>query len=480
MSTASSNSRASLLSGLRTGGVRSASSNVAQSAAQVSGYVPRQVPQVQPHYDGDVNGLADMAAQSLYISGNQRPFSPAFDGGFSRQQPQTRGLNPHSAAFTPSFAAGASVQQQPAQADMLQLQMMQLELLKMQALQQQQYQQELILMQAQLEQQKILQSRRPSLPALDSHIGYDLRSATLSAQMRRTNQAEQLRSQLGLDHAKQSGLSDEPMTAAIDGRFGSRPSSMAHPVRIINPLIEGVPYIPKTSVISGGTSLGNPSSNNGTSPIGPSKSDTATTWRRGGNSSATRSATSPSVRVTPPRVAEEPAVLTGTLPSPAKSDATMNTVHTIKTRPKPLSFSDFAKRPIPTVSIVAVNDGTADGNDDDASSTGSSKLNTPTTPSSSELPPMPLSPREEATRKLYEGLGIGRPNSGQPAPQRPPSAVHQKLVAQTAPMRQPRGPPSGADELGPKNFATRIRRQAIGGLGVLMGARERRELVEAF
>ena len=48
------------------------------------------------------------------------------------------------------------------------------------------------------------------------------------------------------------------------------------------------------------------------------------------------------------------------------------------------------------------------------------------------------------------------------------------------PTRQPRGPPSGADELGPKNFATRIRRKAIGGLGMLMGARERRELVEAF
>jgi hypothetical protein len=36
------------------------------------------------------------------------------------------------------------------------------------------------------------------------------------------------------------------------------------------------------------------------------------------------------------------------------------------------------------------------------------------------------------------------------------------------------------DELTPKNFATRIRRQAIGGLGMLMGARERRDLVEVY
>jgi len=86
---------------------------------------------------------------------------------------------------------------------------------------------------------------------------------------------------------------------------------------------------------------------------------------------------------------------------------------------------------------------------------------------------MPLSPREEAAKKLYEGLGIGRPA---PTPQAP--LVSYRMASQ--PMRQPRGPPSGADELGPKNFATRIRRKAIGGLGVLMGARERREAVEAY
>jgi hypothetical protein len=47
-------------------------------------------------------------------------------------------------------------------------------------------------------------------------------------------------------------------------------------------------------------------------------------------------------------------------------------------------------------------------------------------------------------------------------------------------MRQPRGPPSNNDELLPKNFATRSRRKAIGALGALMDAREKREFVEAF
>jgi hypothetical protein len=59
-----------------------------------------------------------------------------------------------------------------------------------------------------------------------------------------------------------------------------------------------------------------------------------------------------------------------------------------------------------------------------------------------------------------------------------PVTVPQRVLSQ--PVRQPRGPPSGADELGPRNFATRIRRKAIGGLGALMDARERRDVVEAY
>jgi hypothetical protein len=109
-----------------------------------------------------------------------------------------------------------------------------------------------------------------------------------------------------------------------------------------------------------------------------------------------------------------------------------------------------------------------------------------TPPSSAANNGSQLSPREEATKKLYEGLGIGRPvpsitNSTESCQvqQQVQAISNHRMVSQ--PTRQPRGPPSGADELGPKNFATRIRRQAIGGLGVLIGARERREsYVEAY
>jgi len=280
--------------------------------------------------------------------------------------------------------------------------------------------------------------------------------------MRRANQADQLQSQLGDDHV--------PMTAALGGRFGGRsvsanvPNSMA---RYSQEDVDSIPPTPgSTTVISGGISLGNPNSNNA-----HSKSDSVTSWRRGGKGNsvlANRSVTSPSVKITPP-----------------------DSASAAKVRPQPLRFNAAVSQPLPTVTID-----TSDGNDDDTSSTSSSKSaashSSPTTPRSSSSNEMPLSPREEASKKLYEGLGIGKPasvvaditlNNGAVEVVQDYSiptsvVVPHRMVSQ--PTRQPRGPPSGADELGPKNFATRIRRQAIGGLGMLMGARERRELVEAF
>jgi len=91
----------------------------------------------------------------------------------------------------------------------------------------------------------------------------------------------------------------------------------------------------------------------------------------------------------------------------------------------------------------------------------SSSPATPSTISSAHSPT-----REEAARRLYEGLGVGRPS--QPALH----TEHVRLVSQ--PARQPRGPPAGVEELGARNFASRIRRKAIGGLGALMDARGRR------
>jgi len=222
----------------------------------------------------------------------------------------------------------------------------------------------------------------------------------------------------------------------------------------------------------------------------PSKSDTVSSWRRGSGKSnsvlgGNRSFTSPSLKVTPPseRVSPPPDSAATTTPS----TATPSTAGP-KFRPQPLRFSAAVSQPLP---VVAVDASSADDNDDASSTSSKSNTNSsPTTPSSHE---MTLSPREEASKKLYEGLGIGRPVSATGNPtvtvsehvdgqqySYPISAsvLVQRVVSQ--PMRQPRGPPSGAEELGPKNFATRIRRQAIGGLGMLLDARERREIVEAY
>ena len=254
------------------------------------------------------------------------------------------------------------------------------------------------------------------------------------------------------------------MTAALNGRFGSRKVHDDDPQELPIP----PPTPSRTTVISGGTVLGSPLSNNmnTSSSAVPSKSDSAVSWRRGGKNNSVLSgsnrATSltasppPSVKITPPPGE-----------SPFESITPSSTGNT-KSRPQPLRFGLAASQPLP---VIAIDSSEVDA--DDASSSGSSRSGgSPTTPSSHEMPP--LSPREEATKKLYEGLGIGRPVPTPPAVVPAPQTTFVRVLSQ--PMRQPKGPPSGADELGPKNFATRIRRKAIGGLNGLLETRERRDI----
>lgn len=263
------------------------------------------------------------------------------------------------------------------------------------------------------------------------------------------------------------------MTAALGGKFGSRPNSMSgssmsrFAAEDYDDALASLPTTPHTTVISGGTSLGSPASNNFNQSGTPSRSDSASTWRRGGNNNSVLSGNnrSPSVKVTPPPVERRVS------PPPIGSPTPIG-----KARPQPLRFSVVASQPMPAVAID-----TTEGEIDDPDSSTSSKSGSnsnPTTPHSASSNETPLSPREEATKKLYEGLGIGRPASAVAEQQQFASAPGHRMTSQ--PMRQPRGPPSGADELGPQNFATRIRRQAIGGLGMLMNSRERREFVEAY
>ncbi|GJE84616.1 hypothetical protein PsYK624_006920 [Phanerochaete sordida] len=448
------NNRAALLAGLRTGGVRSVSGpvgNVPHTAAPAGTFnIPRYSPPVHGGaFPEEEDEFADLVSQNLYSHNNmshmqqqqqQHPMTAAVDGAVNRfAQQQLMGAN------------GGAYMDPQVQMQALQLQMMQMEIARLQA---QQYQNELIA-QAQRQRQQVPQRRptagyAPPATAGPANTSFDFRPNVMAAQARRTNQADQLRAMLGVN-----GEEQVPMTAALGGRFGSRMSPQFGGEEDMSAYLK-TPATPNfTNTISGGTSLGNPS---GVTSPNPSKSDAAVSWRRSGNNSVlsgNRAVSSPLVKITPPPVERT---------SPVSSP--------IKTRPPALQFSTTASQP---VNAVAVDADVADG--DDSSSVSSKSGSTPSTPrtSSSLGDAPPLSPREEASKKLYEGLGIGRvPAIAISAA--PPSV--QRLVA--APVRQPIGPPSNNDELIPKNFATRSRRKAFGALGALLDAREKREVVEAF
>jgi hypothetical protein len=462
MTTASPNPRASLLSGLRTGGVRS---TVPQTAAPGGSFhIPRLPLHSSTFPEEDDDQMVQVPAQNTFANhpaARTMPMTAAVDGPDNRfTQQQQRGMNPNSAPFSPAFLA----QPTQAQTQALQMQMMQLEIMRMQTIQAQQYQAQL-LAQAQMQQQQSPRrvSFNPPATAGPLSTSFDLRSATLSAQMRRNLRAQE-------DEQEDLYLNGGPRTAALGGKFGSRPHSMSSG-SIPKFSTEDYDDVPlpstpnSTTVISGGTSLGSPSIAATNASGNASKSDSASTWRRGGNNNSVLSGNnrSPSVKITPPPVDGRVS------PPPVATPTPLG-----KARPLPLRFSAVVSQPNPAVAID-----TSEGDNDDASSSSSSKSagsnSNPTTPSSNE---MPLSPREEASKKLYEGLGIGRPASAVGDQQQLAPVSGSRIVSQ--PVRQPRGPPSGADELGLKNFATRIRRQAIGGLGMLMNSRDRREFVEAY
>ncbi len=143
MTTAPPNNRASLLAGLRTGGVRSSSTTLPHTAAPGASFnITRFASQhhqssVFPEEDED-DQLAEMPLQNLYVNkqygGNRTlPMTAAVDGSNNRFAQQQRGMNPNSAPFTPSFAApNVITQSSNVQAQAFQLQMMQMELMRLQ------------------------------------------------------------------------------------------------------------------------------------------------------------------------------------------------------------------------------------------------------------------------------------------------------------------------------------------------------------
>jgi len=470
MTTAYTNNRASLLAGLRTGGVRSSTLDTPHTAAPAGTFNLRRLSSHPTSFAED-DQVTEIFHQHI-SQDRDVPMTAAVDGSLNRFS-HHQGMNPNSIPFSPGFAPNMA----PPQAQ-IQMQMLQLEMMRIQAIQAQQQYQE-IMAQATLQQHLQTQGRerRTSLPFNPSATAglmtnsFDLRAATLSAQMRRANQTDQIKSQLALQTPSDDQV---PMTAALGGRFGGRTISGSLHARFDDH--PDSPLTPNsTTVISGGTFLGHPASITPSPQVTtPSKSDSASSWRRNGNNNsvlgANRIVSSPSLKVTPP-------------PSDSDHLSSFCPPGVLKSRPQPLRFSSAVSHSLPTVAIDTADDDTdGETHSSDSSERSITSNSSATTPRSAASNEMPLSPREEASKRLYEGLGIGRPVSSTPSDGGYPHLTvsvgpGRRMVSQ--PTRQPRGPPSG-DELGPKNFATRIRRKAIGGLGVLMGARERREVVEAY
>ncbi|KAJ7655036.1 hypothetical protein DFH06DRAFT_1046561 [Mycena polygramma] len=421
--------RASLLSGLRTGGVRSAT-NIPHTAAPGATFnIPRVSSHLQPSIFPEEDDEHGQYAQNVFANhgGNRAmPMTAAVDGPNNRFMQQQRDVNPNLGSFSSAFAA----QPNHVQAQALQMQMMQLEIIRMQTIQAQQYQAQLLAAQNQPQS-----ARRPNFnpPATAGPTGsFDLRSATLSAQMRRTSRGDD---------------DQVPMTAALGGKFGGRPTALSsgpmgrfstedHDDALVVP-----PTPNSTTVISGGTSLG------GATPTlnasgGVSKSETASNWRRGGNNnSVLRGANRPVVIKTSPPPTER-----RLSPPPAPAPAAAAAVG--KSRPQPLLFNGAASQPMPAVAID-----TSEGENEDGYSTSSSESaasnSPPTTPRSSSSVEISVSPPKEGVKAMPAGLGMGHPTSVAAS-----KVASHRLASQ--PMRQPRGPPSGPDELGPRNFAARL------------------------
>ncbi|KDQ17209.1 hypothetical protein BOTBODRAFT_42915 [Botryobasidium botryosum FD-172 SS1] len=521
--------RASLLSGLRTGGVRSASNpSGPYSAGPTTTSFPRFVSSQfggnnMLYEDDEVDALSDLAAQNLHFGngGYAQPMTPTFDSRFQQQQhQQARALLMQQAQAQAQAQVQATQRAMngmssfggnnggltPEQAQAMQMQM---EILRLQALQQQQQFQAQMMAQLQLAQQN--QQSQPQPPrrrnlepttAGPHTTSFDLRSVAASAQSRARTTSMQLQQPQFVDEV--------PMTASLGGKFGSR----SHPTGLnpnanvfvgrqqpMQPEDNSGIFIPShnsapsfASVVGGGNSNANAQGGNpvvaAPAPTKPEptstplKSDSAVNWRKPASKSpspppqrAARSASQspPTVVISRPGSVYSP-TSTSSGNSPTQGSPPRDTRPLSgKARPQALRFNPPAFSAIATdeseetevLDHVLIDNGSLGLGGEEFEPT------TPT-PTSSSSSGSSLPSREEASKRLYEGLGIGRP-----MPAAPSVAVPRQPVQ---PVRQPRGPPSGVEDLGQRNFAARIRRQAIGGLGVLMGAREKREnlYVEAY
>ena len=127
MAVSHQNNRASLLAGLRTGGVRSTSANVPHTAAPGATFNFPRFPSHSRDQQIDEEFDYNSEAQDIYAPNrfHQGPLTSAVDGTrFSYQQSASSQINPAALPFSPNV----NVQQ----TQNLQMQMMQMEILRLQ------------------------------------------------------------------------------------------------------------------------------------------------------------------------------------------------------------------------------------------------------------------------------------------------------------------------------------------------------------
>ncbi|KAJ1311021.1 hypothetical protein OPQ81_009527 [Rhizoctonia solani] len=483
------NSRASLLANLRTGGVRSAS-GVPHSAGPTttSFQLPRYTSQSHSIYEEEEDIIAQMQHLNFGSNGAMGPRAmmngPMTAGITGPNQFQQQQMIMQMMLQQQGVGMGLSAEQQA-----LQLQL-QNEILILQAKQQQQQQQfqAQILAQAQAQQAQIQAQIQAAQAAQQAQSGLNntrlnpVINRRVSAANAVPSTAGPLQTSFNLGNApapRRTMSIDQdsvaPMTAAIGGRFGARASSLS--TTSLNPNAAAFSFGPRvgsptkenheahsaagspphsTTVISGGTSLG------ASAPAQTvSRAQTDLSWRRPSQSSSPESQTQ---RLSPPVRDQSPVS---------------------RARPQPLRFASALS------TTVEAPQSTPSSPEPDIVETAPEAVARRPTPPTTPIGGEPL-PREEAAKRLYEGLGMGRPlptSQSQLSSAMGSSASLNNLSGASTParavsqaVRQPRGPPTEVSELGPRNFASRVRSKAIGGLEAMMIARNRRQGldVEAF
>ncbi|KAG8895014.1 hypothetical protein FRB99_000816, partial [Tulasnella sp. 403] len=449
--------RAQLLQGLRTGGPRSTSfGNQPMSANPTTTRFATNA--FQPQLEDPSAQFVDRFQNLSLNSGIPMSATPdaAIAARLQAQQQQQQQLIQQAqlAALMAAQGGNPVLEAQAMQ--------MQIEIMKLQALQQQQNFQAQIMLQAQLQQQQqINQGRRLSelqqVPSSAGPLTSTFQDA--SAAQTRMAAANQLRLRAaGREASLKASVSDEqvnvnpPMSAAIGGKFGGgravssplNPNAAAFVGRFNPELAAAIAAAPKptgavdaatpatptygsTTVISGGTPLGGagtgpnspsiatpPNSYNGlsgynnSSAVGPTKSDSAVSWRRGSGTPTTPDA---SVSKSP-----SPPLRNRSVSPPMSSTATLSKLNVtstvpssgpvtspLKTRPSPLRFASppAGSGPVATLARSGSPSGSVDGQDigsglDEASSKSSPTSSTP--PSSAGSNPLSKE-REEASKK---------------------------------------------------------------------------------